>query len=310
MTPDTSTTGTPTDRPGPGVDAALLVMVVIWAGNLVVLKTMLGVIPPAALSAVRFTATSVLAYVVLAVAGGPWRVARGDLPRFGVAALTGVTFYQILFMEALDRSSMFATNLLQGTEPLFVLGLASALGMEHVRPRQWAGVLVAVGGTVVFFLQDAKGGAALGFGFGDLINLLSAASFATYSLVSAPLFARYPGRMVMAHTMGLGTLPLVAYGIPTLKRASWQSIPGWAWPTAAVSGTMAVYVGYWIWNWAINRKGLARTSVYLYLDIVMSGVFAYLFLGERFGSTRVLGAAIILLGVHLARQRLPPEPAA
>ena len=52
------------------------------------------------------------------------------------------------------------------------------------------------------------------------------------------------------------------------------------------------------------------TGFYLYLDIVMSGVFAYLFLGERFGPTRVAGAAIIVLGVHLAHQRLPPEPAA
>jgi drug/metabolite transporter (DMT)-like permease len=291
-------------------DLALLVMVVIWAGNLVVLKKLLAVFPPASLSAVRFVATSLVAYAVLAVARGPWRVRRADLPRFGVAALTGVTFYQILFMEALDRSTMFATNLLQGTEPLFVLGLVSALGLEAVRPRQWTGVFVAIVGTVVFFLQDVHGGPTLAVGFGDLINLTSAASFAVYSLVSAPLFARYRGRMVMAHTMGLGTLPLVAYGVPTLQREDWRAIPGWAWASAPVSGALAVYVGYWIWNWAINRKGLAHTSVYLYLDIVMSGVFAFVFLGERFGTTRVLGAAIILLGVHLARQRLPPEPPA
>ena len=60
---------------------------------------------------------------------------------------------------------------------------------------------------------------------------------------------------------------------------------------------------------AFAAKGLAHTSLYLYLDILLSGVFAYAFLGERFGALRLVGAAVILLGVHLAAQRLPPEPA-
>jgi drug/metabolite transporter (DMT)-like permease len=300
---------TPPRLAGLGVDAALLVMVVIWAGNMVVLKKLLGPFPPAALSAVRFTAVSLLAYAVVAWRGGPWRVARADLPRLAAAALSGVAVYQILFMEALDRSGVFATNLLQGTEPLFALALVRVLGIERIRKRQWLGVAIALIGTLLFFLQDRGAGAAISFGFGDLINLTSAASFAVYGLVGAPLFSRYPGRTVMAHTMGLGTLPLLAYGLPRLSRSDWAAIPAGAWAVAAVSGMLAVYVGYWIWNWAIATKGLAHTSLYLYLDILMSGVFAYLFLGERFGPLRLLGAAVILLGVHLAAQRLPPEPA-
>lgn len=307
--PATSAADTPPTRVGASVDAALLVMVVVWAGNMVVLKKLLGAFPPAALSAVRFTAVSVVAYAVLAWRGGPWRVARGDLPRFAVAALSGVALYQILFMEALARSGVFATNLLQGTEPLFALALVRALGIERVSRRQWVGVAVALAGTVLFFLEDRSVGTAFAFGFGDLINLTSAASFAVYGLVGAPLFARYPGRTVMAHTMGLGTLPLLAYGLARLDAEDWAAIPPAAWPVAALSGTLAVYIGYWIWNWAIGAKGLAHASLFLYLDIVLSGGFAYLFLGESFGPTRLLGAAVILLGVHQATQRLPPEPA-
>jgi len=309
---DASSNSGPARRPGRagiGIDAALLIMVVVWAGNMVLLKKLLVAFPPAALSAVRFLAISLLAYSVLAFKRGPWRVAREDLLRFGVASVTGVAAYQILFMEALDRGSMFATNLLQGTEPLFALVMVRVLGFETVSPKQWAGVLVAFLGTLIFFLQGTQAGAGFAFGFADVINLTSAACFATYGLVSTPLFLRYPGRMVMAHTMGLGTLPLVAYGLPTLRRADWGSIPAGAWAAAAVSGGLAVYVGYWIWNWGIARKGLAHTSLFLYLDIVLSGVFAYFFLGERFGPTRILGASVILLGVHLARQQLPPEPA-
>jgi drug/metabolite transporter (DMT)-like permease len=289
------------------VDAALLVMVVVWAGNMVVLKKLLGPFPPAVLSAVRFSAVAIVAYSMLAWKGGPWRVARADLPRLAAAALSGVAVYQILFMEALDRSGVFATNLLQGIEPVFALILVRALGIEHVRKRQWLGVAIAVVGTVLFFQQDAGG--SIAFGLGDLMNLVSACSFAIYGLVGAPLFARYPGRTVMAHTMGLGVLPLLAYGLPQMSAEDMASIPASAWAVSALSGTLAVYIGYWIWNWGIATKGLAHTSLFLYLDILLSGVFAYVFLDEHFGALRLLGAAVILLGVHLAAQFLPPEPA-
>jgi drug/metabolite transporter (DMT)-like permease len=294
-------------RAGLGIDAALLVMVVVWAGNMVVLKKLLGPFPPAVLSAVRFSAVAIVAYAVLVWRGGPWLIARADLPRLAAAALSGVAVYQILFMEALDRSGVFATNLLQGIEPVFALILVRVLGIEHVRKRQWLGVAIAVVGTLLFFLQDAGG--SIAFGLGDLMNLVSACSFAVYGLVGAPLFARYPGRTVMAHTMGLGVLPLLAYGLPRMSAPQMASIPASAWAVAALSGTLAVYIGYWIWNWGIAAKGLAHTSLFLYLDILLSGVFAYAFIGERFGALRLFGAAVILLGVHLAAQRLPPEPA-
>src|SRR5262245_21957572 len=84
---------------GLGVDAALLFMALLWAANMIVLKMLLGFLPPPALSAIRFSLVSLVALVVLAVRGGPWTVARADLARLLVSALSGITFYQILFME-------------------------------------------------------------------------------------------------------------------------------------------------------------------------------------------------------------------
>jgi drug/metabolite transporter (DMT)-like permease len=78
-------------------------------------------------------------------------------------------------------------------------------------------------------------------------------------------------------------------------------LPALVWAALLFSSVLPVYVGYWIWNWAIARKGLAHASLYIFVDIVVTGVFAWLFLGERFGVVRLLGAAIILAGVRLAR---------
>jgi drug/metabolite transporter (DMT)-like permease len=270
------------------------------AANMIVLNGLLGALAPPALSSVRFVLVSLIALGVLAVKGGPWKVERRDVPRLLIAALTGITLYQILFMEGLARTSAFVSNLMQGTEPLFALILLWLTGSTVLR-RQWAGVLVALVGAVLFFLQDAGGQLALAFGSGDSLNITSAISFAVYGLMIGPLFERYPGRTIMALTMGVGTLPLIAWSWPALASTDWTALSPGVWVALLFSSLLPVYVGYWIWNWAIAKKGLAHASLYIFVDIVVTGVFAWLFLGERFGVVRLLGAAVILAGVRLAR---------
>lgn len=285
---------------GLGVDAALLFMALLWAANMIVLKMLLGFVPPPALSAVRFSLVSLVALAVLAVRGGPWTVARADLSRLVVSALTGITFYQILFMEGLERTTAFSSNVMQGGEPLFALVLLWATG-SAVLARQWAGVVLALIGAAIFFLEGSGAHLGIVLGSGDLLNLASAVSFAVYGLASGPLFDRYPGRTVMALTMGLGTLPLCLWSWLRVERVSWSALTPGVWVGLVYSSVLPVYVGYWIWNWAIARKGLAHASLYIFVDIVVTGVFAYVFLAERFGPMRLLGAVIIMTGVRLAR---------
>jgi drug/metabolite transporter (DMT)-like permease len=283
------------------IEAALLAMCVFWALNVIVLKLLLRVLPPAALSGGRYIIVCAVAVGVVAACRGPWTVERRDVPRFLASGFLGVTLYQILFLEGLHRSTAFATNLLAGMEPLFALGLLSLGGRSRVSPRQWAGVCIALGGAALFFLDPARGRMQILFGLGDLLNLTGAFVFALYGLVSAPVFARYPGRTAMAVSMIAGTVPLVVWSGPALLSADWRGLGPLVWTALVVSTILPLYLGFWIWNWAVARKGLDHASLYMYVEIVMSGVFAWVLLGERFGPLRLLGAAVILGGVFLAR---------
>ncbi len=285
----------------PVVEAALLLMCVFWALNVIVLKVLLRGLTPAALSAGRYLLVSALAVVVATARKGPWTVARRDLPRALLSGVLGVALYQVLFMEGLKRTSAFATNLLQGTEPLFALGLLRAFAEARVTARQWGGVLVALAGAGLFFVEGAAGGGRLAFGVGDLLNVVGALVFALYGLVSGPLFSRYPGHTAMMVTMVTGTLPLAAWAQADLRAVAWTQLGPAVWTALLFSSLLPLYLGMWIWNWAVVRKGLDHASLYIFVDIVLSGFFAYALLGERFGQRRLLGAAVILTGVYLAR---------
>jgi drug/metabolite transporter (DMT)-like permease len=297
-----------TPSTGLAVDAALLTMALFWAANMVLLKSLLAVLPPPALSAGRFTIVSFIAMAVMAFRRESKVIERGDWLRLLGCSLSGITLYQILFMEGLERTTAFTSNLMQGTEPLLALFLLSLTGSAAVQPRQWGGVFLSFLGAVLFFLQDAGSGAALAFGRGDALNLASAIVFAVYGLLCGPLFRRYAGSTAMAWTMGVGTVPLLLWAYPVMRSVDWLRLGPVVWGELLFSSILPVYVGYWIWNWAIARKGLAHASLYIFVDIVVTGVFAYLFLNERFGTLRIAGAAVILLGVHLARANEPPHP--
>jgi len=241
------------------VEIALLTMCVLWALNVVGLKWLLGILPPAALSGSRFLIVSAIAIVILWVGGRPRTVSRADWPRLLAAGFLGVAVYQVIFMEGLDRSSAFAANLLQGTEPLFALLLLSGGRVSRISPRQWLGVLVAIAGAALFFLEP---GATLQmqFGRGDALNLLGAFVFALYGLVSAPLFARYPGRVAMAWSMIVGTVPLFLWSRSSLLAVDWRALRPGVLGALLLSALLPLYVGMWIWNWAVARKGLDRSA--------------------------------------------------
>jgi drug/metabolite transporter (DMT)-like permease len=285
----------------PAVDAALLAMCVFWAVNVVLLKILLKDVPPPALSAGRYVIVSALALLVAAARGGPWTIAARDLPRALASGLLGVALFQVLFMEGLQRTSAFASNLIQGTEPLFALLFLRVLARAQVSPRQWWGVLIALFGALVFFIEGSTGDAHLAFGLGELLNLSGAFAFALYGLVSGPLFARYPGHTVMAITMLAGTIPLVAWAWPGLHAVDWTGLRSAVWAGLVFSSVVPLYLGFWIWNWAVSKKGLDHASLYIFVDIVLSGCFAYAILGERFGPLRLVGALVIVTGVYLAR---------
>jgi len=285
----------------PAVEAALLVMCVFWALNVIVMKLLLRGLTPAALSAGRYVLVSALAVAVVAARRGPWTVARRDVPRALLSGVLGVALYQVLFMEGLKRSSAFASNLIQGTEPLFALGLLRAFAGARVTARQWGGVLLALAGAGLFFVEGLRGGGRLAFGWGDFLNVVGAFVFALYGLVSAPLFARYPGPTAMMVTMVTGAVPLALWAQADLRAMAWTELGPAVWTGLVFSSLLSLYLGLWIWNWAVTRKGLDHASLYIFVDIVLSGLFAYALLGERFGPRRLLGAAVILTGVYLAR---------
>jgi O-acetylserine/cysteine efflux transporter len=99
---------------------------------------------------------------------------------------------------------------------------------------------------------------------------------------------------------GLGALPLA---LPGFLDAGWAGVSGRAWEALAYSTLLVAAFGFWAWQRGVSQVGANRVLIYQYLITLVGVAAGVLLLGENLTANKVLGGAVILLGVYLARRR-------
>jgi len=164
----------------------------LWAGNAVVGRLLVGSVPPLALSGLRWA----LALLILLPLGH--RVLR-DLPairqRWPYLALLGflgVGCYNAMQYFALQTSTPINVTLIASSMPLWMLAVGALFYGEHPTRRQLLGALLSLAG-VALVLSRGQPEVLLSLRLvpGDLLMLLAIALWAWYSW----LLARPPAHM-------------------------------------------------------------------------------------------------------------------
>ncbi len=283
------------------IDLALVMMTVIWGMNAVIVKLTYLQIPPMVFMAVRFVIAGSLLLVILRVTEGNLRVERRDWPKFIAAGMVGTGLYQPMFLTGLSMTSASVTVLIIATSPIFVALLNRALGREILSARGWLGIALTFAG--IFLIVNASGAITLtseSF-VGDLLILAGSFLWALYAVLAAPLMARYSPLRVTALTTSIGAAPLIIIGMPATLALDWSQVNLWGWSGLIYSAVFAIVVGYIIWNNGVKKIGGTRTALYNNLIPVIGVITATVLLGERLTPLKLAGAAIIFVGLHLAR---------
>jgi drug/metabolite transporter (DMT)-like permease len=99
---------------------------------------------------------------------------------------------------------------------------------------------------------------------------------------------------------GLAVLPLASLQLPGVD---WGAVSPGGWGAIAYSALLVAAFGFTFWQRGISRIGANRMLVYQYLITLVGVIAGVVFFGESFGIDKVLGAAILLGGVYLARRQ-------
>ena len=146
---------------------------------------------------------------------------------------------------------------------------------------------------------------------GDLLDLLTAATWAGYSVTIAPLMRRYSPFRISAVVLALGWLPIaVAVGAVQTSHQSFHfGLATWLGFAFAVVGPL--FLTNILWFTAIARVGPSRASLFANLQPFFAVLFAIVILGEHLNRWEIVGAFGIAGGIVLDRtRRRSPEPQA
>jgi drug/metabolite transporter (DMT)-like permease len=281
-------------------EASLLLTAFFFGTNFTAVKLVVADVPPVLFAAARFTVAGLLLYAIARFVepGNPLR--RKDiLPVLGLGVV-GITLTQTVFTVGVGLTTVANTAFVYSTAPVWGMLLGFVLGLERPRLAGVLGIGLCLLGVamIVYGGLDFAGTSLLG----DALILAAAVFWGSYTSLSLGLLERYPPISLAAYAMTLGGIvafPLSFLDPGTLDLAALDAT---TWTAAAYSTLFSSAFGFAAWGWGVSRAGANRVLIYQYL-VTLTGVSAgIVVLGESFGVGQLIGAAVIVAGVYLAKR--------
>ncbi len=277
-------------------------VIFVWGANFAVQKTLFTLLPPAAFLFARYLILPLCAALLLLHTNG-WRwlrLPRADVLKLAWLGVLAHTVHVSMVTFGIHWSTAFSSALIMACGPVFTLLILHWVGLERLSRGQVLGVALACAGVLVF-LSDKLAGRQWAATGGDLMMLFAASLFSYYTVMTKPLIQKHGGVAVMAYATLAGSPLLVLLGLPAAWAAPWSQLTLWHWGLMLWASLISAFLGWLVWGWVNEQRGIGRTAPLQYLMPLVAGAVAWWATGERFTAIKIGGAAITLAGVALAQ---------
>lgn len=284
-----------------GIALALLA-VVIWGGNFVIARSVVGQIGPISLGFFRWLiATLIMLPIAWNTCKREWSAILRNLTYLYITALFGITLFNTLVYVAGHYTGAINMAMIGTTSsPIFSIILAYLILKEKPGLLRIAGIIICISG-ILWLLAGGNLQQLLSFHLstGDLWVLGGAFCFAVYNIQVRRKPSSISSTSFLLVVFALGTiflLPAMIWEVQHADPIQWS----------ASMFSMLLYLGagtsvisFLAWNAAIARIGIGRTVLFGYLIPLVSSLEAVVLLGEKFSKHHLIGAILISIGLVL-----------
>ena len=291
----------PTPKPGT-VSPVLVLSIGILAASTAstLIRMAQGTIDSLAVAAWRLTLASLLlAPFALKACREEWR--RLDARSWQLLAASGamlaIHFYA--WIASLAMTSVAASAVLVGTNPLFVGLITHFILRERLQRRILVGIFIAVAGSAIISLGDWRAGAHQLLG--DLLAVVGAATVAVYMLIGRRLRGQLSLLGYVFPVYGIAALILMILSL--IVGVPLTGYPTQAWLWLVLLAIFPQIVGHSSFNWALGHLPATFVSLAALAEPIGSTILAWIILQEPPRLITVLGGLLILVGLSIATKR-------
>jgi len=287
------------------VDLLLISIVVIWGFNFAVMKLMYRYFHPIAFNAIRFVIASLTMLGMLKLRGESPRIERKDLRGILWLGFLGNTLYPFVFVLGLDRTKAGNAALLMLLTPVFAFLIAVAMGKEHFKALILIGITLSFTGAAAIVLFGTNELSIFDSWLGNLLMIAASVCWAWQSAESTRLLPKYGPIRLTVLAMVAGTIIMVPLSVPWLANQHWRAVPAIGWLGLAYSALLSITYSYFVWAYAIDKIGIAHTSVFNNVTPIVALFAGWLVLAEKPVIAQLGGVALVLVGVFMVRSHKP-----
>lgn len=281
-------------------------VVAIWGSTFVCTKILLV---NGLTAAQIFTLRFIIAYVLLLAFSLTrrsfrcWADTWRDELIMAALGLTGGTLYFLTENSAMNYTTTTNTSLIVCCCPLFAsLLIGWFYRSERMRPVQVAGTLMAVLGVTAVVLN---GRFVLHLSpLGDALALGANLCWAVYSLLMIPANKRYDAVFITRKVFFYGLLFMIPYFMvfPEMPPTN-VLLRGDILLNLFFLGSIASMACFLAWTWVMHKLGAIVATNYVYLNPLVTILFAWWILSEQITVWFLVGTVLILVGMYLADKK-------
>lgn len=281
------------NAPGIGI-LLVLASTAFFSCSDIATKHLAGSLPPIEIAWLRYIGFCVL-MVPVAIAKGPGRLLRTHRPGLQILRGLAMVLSAVLFtfsLRFLPVAEATATNFVS---PLFITALSIPLLGERVGWRRWTAALVGLLGVLIVVRPGTSA-----FHPAALLPILAALSWAGAAILTRKLSGADQPATTLAYSAltGLAVLTLLA-------PFEWV-LPDWRELAVGALIGLAATAGHWMIVLAYRQAPASVLAPFSYMQLIGSGVLAFLIFGAVPDSWTFVGAGVIIAsGLYTAhRERI------
>lgn len=277
---------------------ALLITVFIWGISFVNIKIAVAVIGPMTLGFLRFAMALVILWFMKRHMAPNTRVERRDWGMMALAGAIGVTLYFYFENNGVMMISPGSAAIIVAAIPLATVLAEARVDRKPITLRMMGCTLLSVVGVgMVTGIAPVPGENPLGYWMmgGAVI------SWVVYCLISRGLFKRYDSLTITYYQTVVGMVLFVPFMI--FETNLWDQATPVVWLNVAILGVFASALGFYLYLMAMDRLGVALSSLYLNVVPIVTLLTGVVFMRETVSWGQWGGAALVIAAVAAAGRK-------
>lgn len=281
----------------------LLACCAFWGFQQILIKSIVGEVPPLWQAALRFVGATALLWAWCA-----WRGIRlferdGTLRAGLLAGALFASEFACIYLGLRDTAASRLTVFLYTSPFVVAVLLPRFVPSEKLRAVQWVGLVIAFAAVAVAFSEGFTGqstprqlrGDALGLAAGVLWGLTTLVIRSTkMATASAEKTLFYQ----VAVTAAVAPLLSLLLGEPWSLQYS-----GHAWLSLALQTVIGAFASYLAWMWMLRHYPATQLSSFTFLAPLFALLFGVMLLGESLTPQLLLALAAVAVGIVLVNRK-------